>query len=287
MNGSGFIFDENTRAYTEELSKTGRLPHALIIESPDPQKGMDLAVYLSMFAVCSGNDRPCGECKNCRNARNKAHSDISFPQLPPKKKGYEVDQMRELIKDSYILPNEAEAKVYIFESADERFSDLVQNTFLKLSEEPPENVHFILLCKNAQRFLPTILSRFTVVRIRGDESIDEQSAKAASAIVRGIIESREYPLLLAMNALADKDNAGKVLSAFRLSLRDALALLSGGEPVGDRESAKLLAGRLTRKKLLEMTELCASAEYKIKQNVNTNLLTTWMCGELRRITWQR
>ena len=265
MNGSGFIFDENTRAYTEELSKTGRLPHALIIESPDPQKGMDLAVYLSMFAVCSGNDRPCGECKNCRNARNKAHSDISFPQLPPKKKGYEVDQMRELIKDSYILPNEAEAKVYIFESADERFSDLVQNTFLKLS----------------------ILSRFTVVRIRGDESIDEQSAKAASAIVRGIIESREYPLLLAMNALADKDNAGKVLSAFRLSLRDALALLSGGEPVGDRESAKLLAGRLTRKKLLEMTELCASAEYKIKQNVNTNLLTTWMCGELRRITWQR
>ena len=115
---TGFSFDENTTAYLGELQKTGRLPHAIIIESPDVQKGMDLAVYLSMFAVCSGEEKPCGACKNCQNARSKAHSDIFYPQLQPKKKAYQVEQMRDLIKDAYILPNEADAKVYIFEDCD-------------------------------------------------------------------------------------------------------------------------------------------------------------------------
>lgn len=284
---TGFSFDENTTAYLGELQKTGRLPHAIIIESPDVQKGMDLAVYLSMFAVCSGEEKPCGACKNCQNARSKAHSDIFYPQLQPKKKAYQVEQMRDLIKDAYILPNEADAKVYIFEDCDARFTELVQNTFLKLFEEPPQNVHFILLCKTAQTFLPTVLSRFTIIRIRGSEQLDEAYIQIAKAIADGITDSKEYPLLKALNALNDKETADKTIAAFRLLLRDALVLLSGGEPLGDRESAKSLAGRLTRKKILEMMDLCGSADYMIQQNANSNLLATWMCGELRRITWQR
>ena len=70
-------------------------------------------------------------------------------------------------------------------------------------------------------------------------------------------------------------------------IRDALAVLSGAEPLGGKETAQQLAGRLTRKKLLEMIELCDSFDDKMKQNVNNNLLTAWLCGEFRRITWQR
>ena len=249
MNFNGFDFDDNTKILLSELDGGGRLPHALIIESPDPQKAAKLAEYISMYAVCSGDDRPCGTCKNCINAQKRAHPDITYLELLPKKTVYTIEQMREITKDAYIKPNEARAKVYIFERADELFQAVTQNSFLKLSEEPPQDVFFILLCKNAQRMLNTILSRFTVISLRGEEQFD--------------------------------------ISALKLSLRDALALLSGGDVIGDGETAKQLASRLTRKKIMDMIELCGSSLNKLKQNVNINLLTTWMCGEFRRITWQR
>ncbi len=212
---------------------------------------------------------------------------MQYLQLEPKKKQYTVDQMRALIADAYILPNEANAKVYVLEKCDDRFSTLAQNTFLKLSEEPPQNVFFILLCKSAHRLLTTILSRFTVIRLKGSASFDDDTLAAAKSIAEGIVDAREYPLLKALLCLQNKEQAGDILAAVKQSLRDALVILSGGDAIGDRETAQKLASRLTRKKLLQMMELCDAMLGKIKQNGNINLLITWMCGEFRRITWQR
>ena len=287
MNFNGFDFDNSTQTLLSEMERGSRLPHALIIESADAQKAAQLATLLSMFAVCTEEVRPCGVCKGCVNARRQSHPDILVLPLPPKKKQYSVEQMRDLIKDAYILPNEAGAKVYILQNCDEWFPPLPQNTFLKLSEEPPQNVFFILLCKSAQSLLPTILSRFTVIRLRSEEHFDEAADSAAEAIADGILSSTEYPLLKALNVLTDKEQAGAVIAAVRLRLRDAVAVLSGGEALGSEDTAQRLAGRLTRKKLLEMMELCDSSLDRIKQNGNINLLITWMCGEFRRITWQR
>lgn len=287
MNTEGFRFDKDVLQTLTEFDRSKRMPHAIIIESPDAEKAAELAVFLSMYAVCGENEKPCGVCKNCRNAKNKAHADIAYPQLQAQKKAYTVEQMRELMKDACVTPpNDAGAKAYIFEHADERFTPLIQNTFLKLFEEPTQNVYFILLCKSAQSMLDTILSRFTVLRVKGDESFDDETLQAAGAIVSGILESREYPLLKAAYSL-DKDNYGKIIAAVKRSLRDALALLAGAQPLGDKDTAQRLTGRLTRKKILDMMELCDSFDDKMKQNVNSNLLTTWLCGEFRRITWQR
>ncbi len=287
VNFDGFDFDRNTTAFLEELDRSRRMPHAILIECPDSEKASALATFLSMLAVCSQEAKPCGKCKNCLNAKHKSHPDIAYPKLLPKKKAYTVQQLRELMKDAYILPNDAAAKVYVFENTDERLNELGQNTFLKLFEEPPQNVYFILLCKSAQSMLDTILSRFTIIRIRGQETFDNETLDTAAKIIRGILATQEYPLLKTLYVLRDKDRAGNILTATKQSLRDALALLSGGEAIGDSKLARQLAARLTRKKLIEMIELCDSSEYKINQNVNINLLTAWLCGEFRRITWQR
>ena len=287
MNGMDFHFDPEISAFLDEVRASGSLPHALIIESPDEKKADDLAVCLAMTAVCTGSEKPCGVCKSCQNALHKSHPDVAYPSLRQQKKQYDVEQMRELIKDAYILPNDGAAKVYIFEKADERMSPLVQNTFLKLFEEPPQNVLFILECQTAQAMLPTILSRFTVIRIRGTRELPPEALGAAREAALGLLDSREYPLLKALNALCDKDTAPLVLTALKGILRDALALLSGAEALGDKDTARQLAGRLNRKKLLDMMELCDSADLKIKQNVNSALLATWACGEFRRIIWQR
>lgn len=287
MDYNGFEFDAELKQTAESATRGGRLPHALIIESPDSGRAERLAVLLSMTAVCAEENKPCCKCKNCLNAERKNHPDIFYMELPPKKKQYSVDQMRGMIKDAYILPNEAQAKVYILKNCDEWFPATAQNTFLKLSEEPPENVLFLLLCKNSQSLLETIRSRFTVIRLRGTQQTDEKAREAAQSIIAGITETREYPLLKALGALRDKERAPEILAEVKLCLRDALAVLSGGKVLGDPEAAKLPATRLTRKKIIEMIELCDSSDNQIKQNVNINLLVTRMCGEFRRITWQK
>ena len=66
---------------------------------------------------------------------------------------------------------------------------MIQNTFLKLFEEPPQNVHFILLCKSAQSLLDTILSRFTVIRLKGEQALDREIMEAARSIAGSITET--------------------------------------------------------------------------------------------------
>lgn len=289
MNFSDFSFDPVTQDAVKALVRGGNLPHALIVESHDQKAASELARFLSMYAVCEAKERPCGVCTNCVKARKSEHPDISV--VPPDKDSrthkHSIYQMREITKDAYIIPNEARAKVYIFEDADHRLTTVVQNAFLKLLEEPPRNVCFILLCKNAQQLLITIRSRCTVLRLRGSDSPDEQALESAAAIARGMISPKEYELMLALRVLEEKETANAVLNALRLILRDAAALLSNGKAVADSKTASALSARFTKIKLLRLYELCGEAAIKIDQNVNISLLTTWLCGEFRRISWQR
>ncbi len=90
-----------------------------------------------------------------------------------------------------------------------------------------------------------------------------------------------------MRALTEKTQQAGILLAVKNHLRDALVTLSGGDANSDKELARKLASKLTRKKIIEMIELTDSCDYKLRQNININLLTTWLCGEYRRILWQR
>ena len=288
MHLTDIELDVNTVRIIYNLTESGRLPHALIIEGGDDNALM-LAEYLSAFAVCSGDKKPCGKCKNCQNAFGKTHADISYiyPDSSRKSKTLSIDQIRDLIKDAYILPNDSDSKVYIFEDADNVFSEVVQNAFLKLLEEPPKGVYFILLCDSAKSLLPTIVSRCSLINLGSDGEISSMAKDAAEKIIDGILSLKEYDLLLALKALDNKNLYDYILKCVKLILFDAVSLLSGAKANFNEEYAKKLSAQFTRKKLLDMIELTESSKYKIKQNININLLTTQMCGEYRRISWQR
>ena len=287
MNFDGFEFDKSTIETASTLETNGRLPHAILIESNDKEKAFEFAKFLSMYAVCSSENKPCTKCEHCYKASNQIHPDIKYAYPEKKSKTYSIEQMRDIASDAYIRPNEANAKVYIFEEADNRMSAIAQNSFLKLLEEPPQNVYFIMLCENAQKLLITILSRCTVIKLKSEAKFDETSVSDAKTIVNGILSSREYDLLLATNALCDKERADEILSVVKLILRDGLAIVSGADAVFDKELGRKIATRLTRSRIIEMIELTENSKLKIKQNININLLTTHLCGEYRRISWQR
>lgn len=66
----------------------------------------------------------------------------------------------------YMTPNEADYKIYILVNA-HLMSVQAQNAILKVLEEPPAYVRFILTVENKSALLPTVLSRSVVFRLEG------------------------------------------------------------------------------------------------------------------------
>jgi DNA polymerase-3 subunit gamma/tau len=71
--------------------------------------------------------------------------------------GISVDQVRN-IKNWVYTSGGNRTRTIILENAD-RMNSSVRNALLKVLEEPPENVYFILLTSNKSGIMPTILSR--------------------------------------------------------------------------------------------------------------------------------
>ncbi|MEE0674989.1 MAG: hypothetical protein U0K87_03530 [Ruminococcus sp.] len=287
MNLNGFEFDKRTADALSALASGKRLPHAVVLESHDDKAADEAARALSMFAVCQSENKPCGECPQCQKAFNRAHADITYLKTTNKSKTYAIEQIREVISDVYIRPNEADCKIYIFEHADECMTTVAQNAFLKVLEEPPQDVSFILLCQNSRRLLPTILSRCTLLRLGAEAPPEGDVLDRAEEIVNGILSPREYDLLLALRAIFDKERSGEILGAVAVLLRDGLAVLSGAKAVQNHALGTKIAATLPRGVLLELISLTRDAQTKTKTNININLFATWLCGEYRRISWQR
>ena len=69
--------------------------------------------------------------------------------------------VKAVVKEAYI----AEATVKYIIIASLSFNQFVQNSLLKLLEEPPHNIRFILIAPSKSILLPTILSRLPLYRV--------------------------------------------------------------------------------------------------------------------------
>jgi DNA polymerase-3 subunit delta' len=80
-----------------------------------------------------------------------------------------IDQIRDLMGEIHLKPNEAEYKVAVIAGAD-RLNLQAANAFLKTLEEPPPKSVIILLTIGPQQLLDTILSRCLRLNFAGDGS---------------------------------------------------------------------------------------------------------------------
>jgi DNA polymerase-3 subunit delta' len=95
-------------------------------------------------------------CEDLEFARESVYESI---ESKLKKRFYlddfKVDDAKEVIKEAYIAESQTK---YIFISA-YSFNIYAQNSLLKLLEEPPRNIVFILIVRTKSVLLPTIRSR--------------------------------------------------------------------------------------------------------------------------------
>lgn len=76
-----------------------------------------------------------------------------------------IDEVRELVTQSYYAPSTARYRVIIIEDAD-RMTERTSNVLLKALEEPPPRTVWILCAPSVQDVLPTIQSRVRTITLR-------------------------------------------------------------------------------------------------------------------------
>lgn len=139
-------------------------PNSLIISGADGSGKHTVAKYIAMTLGCSyGGTEPCGICRNCMKIAENSSPDIINLGLTDGKKSITIDDIRGVREDAFVAPNDLDCKVYIISNA-ERMLNAAQNCLLKIFEEPPKNVFFILLCESSSALLPTVRSRAPEIR---------------------------------------------------------------------------------------------------------------------------
>lgn len=137
-----------------------RLSHAWLLVGPDGVGQHELAVALASHANCrdaSADARPCGCCDACLRTARDVHP--ALMTFEPDGAAHRVEDVRGAWTDAAMLTTpEARRKVLRIVAAD-RMNVVAQNAFLKLLEEPPASVVWILEAEDPGRMLETILSR--------------------------------------------------------------------------------------------------------------------------------
>ena len=246
------------------MNTENALSHAYIITAP-PEEGFLAAMKLAKALVCSApaGGSPCGVCENCRKAEKGIHPDILTVTRPADDKGkpkreITVDQIREIVADAVILPNEADRKVYLIRDAG-TMNTAAQNALLKILEEPPYFVAFILVADNAGTLLETVRSRCVIRYLTGGEEPPPAEAREiAEKYLDLAAAGAKISLLSFANENADLNN-GEMLDFVRAAKLLLADMLCGRLP--DRKMSKA--------ELLRLSGLIKTAEEYLRFNVST------------------
>ncbi len=111
----------------------------------------------------NGEVDACGNCLSCRRIASGTHPDVTF--ITPQGYDIRISQIRALQQMAILNPFLGKWRIFIFDPAD-RLNESSSNSLLKILEEAPSRVIFILLVESPQKVLPTILSRSVLVSFK-------------------------------------------------------------------------------------------------------------------------
>ncbi len=216
---------------TETLTgaiRDDRLSHAYLFAGPRGTGKTSTARILAKSLNCEKgvSETPCGECTRCREIAEGTSLDVLELDAASHTS---VDDVREIRERIPYATAGGGRKVYIIDEA-HQLSNPAFNALLKMLEEPPEHVVFVLCTTESHRVPATVVSRcqrFEFRRITGEVLAGHLGQVAQSES----IEVEDTAIAL-------------IVRHARGSVRDALSLLD--------QAAGTAVGKVTREVILEI-----------------------------------
>lgn len=245
-----------------------------MLVGPEGQARDEAARRLAAAMLCSGDEPPCGHCRDCRKVFSGIHPDVTLITRQEGTGGLHreilVEQIRQAAASAAVAPNEAARKVYIIAQAD-RMNRLAQNALLKVLEEPPGHACFILCTTAADALLDTVRSRC----VRVDEWERVQAADALSPLAGAYLQAAaggdraELVQFCMLRAKLTREEA----ETFLEDVRDALwAILTG----------RAKNPGLSRDRLFALNALMDRAEDYLRHNVAPKQVFGMLAAETLR-----
>lgn len=218
-----------------------------------------------------------------------------------------VADIKAIAEDAYIKPLEGDRKLYMIDGLQEA-NAAAQNKLLKILEEPPENVYFLLGSTNAFAVLPTVLSRVKRLDLFGfseqdiaaflkekypyREDIAEIAAISGGSVGRAeelagdgslaVLLEKTANIALNLTATtavefarelaADKTDGTTFLPLLRLAFRDMLLYRLNRKDLllfgGERAVLEKAAKRFNERELVFAQGAIGDAERNLKFNAN-------------------
>jgi DNA polymerase-3 subunit gamma/tau len=137
--------------------ETGRVAHAYLFSGPRGTGKTSTAKVLAMGLNCEKGPtpEPDGTCESCRAIVNNSSMDV-LEMDAASNRG--IDEIRDLRDRVNLAPVGGRMKVYIIDEVHMLTTEAF-NALLKMLEEPPEHVIFVLATTEKHKVLPTIISR--------------------------------------------------------------------------------------------------------------------------------
>lgn len=259
VRGQGHI----TKAL-EGAIKKGTIPHALLFAGP---RGTGKTSVARIFASMTGSASV--DVYEIDAASNRG-----------------IDDIRELKEAVYTLPYESTFKVYIIDEV-HMLTKEAFNALLKILEEPPKHVVFILATTEFDKLLDTITSRCQVFQFKAPTRV------MLREVILDTAKKEKFKLA--------SDGADLIAIAADGSFRDALGIMekviiTSDDAKADADEVATIVGAPKGKLLMEVIEALhkqeteralKAVERAVEANVNMKLFMRLLLERIRMIILSR
>lgn len=261
--------------------KNGKLTHAYIIEGAKGCGKMTLAKLICKALSCPSDDPPCEECILCSKIERLQTPDIKVVTPEKDRVQIGVDVIRAVREDAAYAPIELAKRFFIIPDA-ELMTDQSQNALLKILEEPPAHVMFLILTQNTEDLLTTVRSRAPLLRISSlSDNLIEEKLISVSEKAKALKSSDPDAFFAAIKLsrgslgmalqLTDPQNSDESLKLYRKAERFIELMVNRRDSVSELEFYEHAVGLSTTKEREALTSVYGLLADAFRDMINAKL----------------